>query len=126
MRIHSRYRAPLRFALVLLTASGCGSLDVGETTGVSAAVQSVKVTPGTAQVVVGLSVTLNASVTATGGPSTGNDWNTSNSAVATVSSGSVTGKAVGVATITATSQFDRSKTASAVVTVLAPPTPSIR
>ncbi|MBA3657094.1 MAG: Ig-like domain-containing protein [Gemmatimonadaceae bacterium] len=117
--------ARFAFALLLTTALSC-SLDSGDSTGVAPAVQSVSVLPRTAQVVVGLSVTLGATVTAIGDASTGVNWTTSNSALATVSSGTVLGKAPGTVTITATSQFDATKASSATVTVNAAPTPAIR
>lgn len=111
-------------ALSLMIASSC-SLNTADSTGVVAAVESVSVLPKTAQVVVGLSVTLNATVTARGGASTAINWTTSNSAFATVSGGTVLGKAPGTVTITATSQFDATKAASATVTVMPAPMPSI-
>lgn len=82
----------------------------------------VEVTPASATVAVNATVQLTATPKdANGNPLTGRPvtWTTSNATLATVSaSGLVTGKAVGLATITATAE---SKSGTAAITVVAPP-----
>jgi hypothetical protein len=101
----------LAFAGVL---AGCGDdVTVGDNL-------AVTVTPTTANVAVGGSVTLTASVT--GNNSNKNvTWSTSDAAKATVDgTGKVTGVAVGQATITATAAADANIKSSALVTVTTP------
>ena len=75
-------------------------------------VRSLRVTPATGSVRTGQALTLSASITVDGGSSTGILWRSSNASVATVSgtetSATVTGVAVGSATITAVAQADTS------------------
>jgi hypothetical protein len=98
----------LAFAGVL---AGCGDdVTVGDNL-------AVTVTPPSASVGVGQSVTFTASVTG-GGSNKNVAWSTSDATKATVdANGKVTGVAVGNSTITATSAADASVKASALVTV---------
>lgn len=100
----------LAFAGVL---AGCGDDVTVEDT------LEVTVTPATATVAVGSSVTLTASVTGTNANKAVN-WTTSDAAKATVdANGKVTGVAAGSATITATAAADPGVKGSALVTVSA-------
>ena len=98
----------LAFAGVL---AGCGDDVTVEDT------LEVTVTPATANVAVGGSVTLTASVTGTN-PNKNVNWTTSDASKATVdATGKVTGVAVGSATIVATAAADAGVKGSALVTV---------
>lgn len=68
---------------------------------------------------VGVSETLTATITPANADNTNVNWSTSNSSIATVSGGTVTGVAEGSATITATSAADNTKYATCTVTVTA-------
>ncbi|MCM3782432.1 family 16 glycosylhydrolase [Neobacillus mesonae] len=85
-------------------------------------VSSVAVNPAAAQVEVGQSVQLNASVTPSNAANKQVTWSVANASVASVSqNGNVTGLAPGTTTVTATS-VDGGKTASSTITVV--PVPS--
>lgn len=118
-------------ALLILAGCGGGGSDGGgggtttPPTGTPAAVQSVTLSSSTAQLAAGDVSVLTATVSATGTASTAVTWTTSNAGVATVSGGSITGVSAGTATITATSQFDNTKSASAAITVSPAPTPVV-
>ena len=73
----------------------------------------------TLSVGVGASKTLTATITPSNADNTNVNWTTSDSTVATVSGGTVTGVAEGTATITATSAADSTKKATCTVTVTA-------
>ncbi len=103
-------------AFLALGVTACDS-DTGPVPGV----ESVEVSPSQVTINVGESVQLSAQVSTTGDASSGVNWTSSNSAVATVSGdGTVTGNSEGTATVTATSVEDGSKQSSASVTVVAP------
>jgi uncharacterized protein YjdB len=81
------------------------------------AVTGVTVSPASAPIAAGATVTLTATVAPTNATNKNVTWSTSNSAIATVSTaGIVTGVANGSATITVTT-VDQSKTATCAVTV---------
>lgn len=108
----------------LATSVGPGSSTITATNGTTSATTtltvdavSITVTPPTASVAPGSTVTLSATVS--GAVSTSDTWTTSDPTIATVAGGIVTGVAAGVATITATSVADATKSASSVVTVAA-------
>ena len=82
------------------------------------AVTGITVSPGSAQLAVGGTVTLTATVMPDNATDKTVTWSTSNSAVATVAGGLVTGVAAGSATITAKAG---DKTASCAITVAEPP-----
>lgn len=85
-------------------------------------VTSVTLNKNALALVVNGTETLTATVNGENNPSQAVNWTTSNSSIATVSSsGLVTGKAIGTATITATSALDNTKSASCTVTVSAAP-----
>ena len=79
---------------------------------------SVSVSPTTASIEVGSTVTLTETVLPTNATNKSVTWSTSNSSVATVSNGVVTGVGAGSATITVTT-VDGGKTATCAVTVAA-------
>lgn len=83
---------------------------------VQVAVDGVAVTPSTAEVLVGGTVDLTATVSPDEATNKNVTWTSSDDAIATVADGTVTGVAVGTATITATTE-DGSKTATCDVTV---------
>ena len=82
-------------------------------------VVSVSVSPATLSLSLSgtKTATLTAIVSVLNGASQGVTWSTSNSSVATVSSGAVTAKAAGTAIITATSTYDSNKKGTCTVTV---------
>jgi uncharacterized protein YjdB len=105
---------------VIITAACEGKSGAATVTATNVPVASVTVSPATASVQVGQTVQLTATPKdATGNPLSGRviTWATSNAAVATVSGGLVSGGAVGLATITATSE-GQSGTAAVTVTPL--------
>lgn len=81
---------------------------------------AITLSPTTLELKVGETGTLTASVTPAQAKIAGVKWSSSNAAVASVSSGTVTGVGEGTATITAESVQDPSKKASASVTVINP------
>ena len=84
---------------------------------VNVPVTGITVTPGTASLTINGTKQLSASLTPTNATNTNVTWSTSNTSIATVNtSGLVTGKAAGTATITATTQ-DGGFTKTCVVTV---------
>jgi len=107
-----------------ITATSEGQSGTSTITVVRVPVASVSVTPATASVQVGSAVQLTATPKdASGSPLTGRTvtWASSDASVATVStSGLVTGRAAGTATITATSE-GQSGTATITVTPQPPP-----
>lgn len=83
------------------------------------AVKSVAISGNQAKLSVGLTMQLSASVEVVNGASNSVTWSTSAESVATVStSGLVTGIAEGEVTITATSSFDATKSASVTIRVV--------
>ncbi len=89
-------------------------------------VTSVTVVPSTAEVELGDTLQLTATVVADDGVDASVTWSSSDEAVATVSaSGLVTAVAGGTATITATSVFDATVSGNAAITVLAPAVTSV-
>lgn len=83
------------------------------------AVKSVAISGNQAKLSVGLTMQLSASVEVVNGASNSVTWSTSAESVATVSaSGLVTGIAEGEVTITATSSFDATKSASVTIQVV--------
>ncbi len=84
------------------------------------AVTGITVSPGSAQLAVGATVTLTATVTPDNATDKTVTWSTSNSAVATVAGGLVTGVAAGSATITAKAG-DKTATCAITVTGSEPP-----
>ena len=104
-------------ALVSVTA--CESLE--QPSPVSE-ISSVTITPPSATITVGQSLTLGLSVVAQGAVARTVTWTTSSAAVATIDgSGVVTGRSPGTVTIIATSTVDPTKAAAAVITVVAAP-----
>jgi Bacterial Ig-like domain (group 2) len=84
-------------------------------------IQSITLTPPSATIMVGQSLTLNLSIVAPAEVARTVTWTTSSAAVATVDgSGVVTGRSPGTVTVIATSTVDATKAAAAVVTVVAP------
>lgn len=83
-------------------------------------VTSVTVAPATADIMVGRTVTLSASVLPANAGNTNVFWGSSNDAVAIVSNGVVTGISAGTATITATAADGSGHSANCTVTVSAP------
>ena len=91
-------------------------------------VGDVTVTPTSATIAIGATVTLDAEVeVVSGAPATTVVWSSSDTSIATVGAGSgvVTGVAVGTATITATSTVDSDASGSATITVVEPDPASI-
>ena len=80
-------------------------------------VESVSLDKSTASIAVGKTVTLTATVSPSNASNKTITWSTSNSSIATVSNGTVTGQSSGTTTITATS--NNGKSASCSVTVQA-------
>ncbi|MDD3149036.1 MAG: Ig-like domain-containing protein, partial [Candidatus Riflebacteria bacterium] len=115
---------------VTAVAVGTAKITVTTTDGSKTAVCDVTVTPipvtgvsldkTTASLFVGNTVTLTPTVSPAEADNKNVTWSTSNSTVATVNNGVVTGAAAGVATITVTT-VDQSKTATCLVTVAAAP-----
>lgn len=104
-------------AFGVLTACEGDTIVQGDT-----GVQSISVTPPTATINVGESISLAASVTADAATAKTVTWSTSSAATATVdATGKVTGVKAGNVTITATSTADPSKAAAAAITVNAGP-----
>ncbi|APX72710.1 Ig-like domain-containing protein [Companilactobacillus allii] len=85
------------------------------------AVTKVTLTPETASIEVGNTTKLASAIEPTNATDTGVNWSSSDTAVATVSGGTVTGKSAGVSTITAMSKLDGKITGTAQVTVIEPP-----
>ncbi len=83
-------------------------------------VASVTVAPATADIMVGGTVTLSASVLPANAGNTNVIWGSSNNAVATVNNGVVTGVSAGTVTITAAAADGSGHSASCTVTVSAP------
>jgi hypothetical protein len=104
-------------AFGVLTACEGDTIVQGDT-----GVQSISVTPPSATINVGESISLAASVTADAATAKTVTWSTSSAATATVdAAGKVTGVKAGNVTITATSTADPSKAAAAAITVNAGP-----
>ena len=94
-------------------------IDVTYTIPTPVSVTGVDVSPSTASIEVGETTTLTATVSPSDASNKTVTWSTSNSAVATVSDGVVTGVSAGSATITATTQ-DGGYTDTCAVTVTTP------
>jgi hypothetical protein len=102
-----------------LTAACGDKVTVAPSTN-TVGVQSVLVSPPSASVAVGQSITIAASVTADATTAKTVTWTSSTPAVATVdATGKVTGVSVGTATITATATADASKQSASAITVTA-------
>lgn len=105
------------------SSQSSSSSQTSTTSGVTPTVTSVTLDKTSATLAAGESLTLKATVNGTHSPSQSVAWSTSNSSVATVSSGKVevksTATAGQTATITATSVVDTSKKATCTVTVQA-------
>ncbi|MDS0527985.1 M4 family metallopeptidase [Clostridium sp. SHJSY1] len=102
--------------------------DSFSTVGVGSSSSTVKVTgisldKTSATIGIGSAVTLTPTITPSNATNKSVTWSTSNSNVATISNGIVTGKTAGTATITATT-VDGSKSTSATITVSDNTTPS--
>jgi hypothetical protein len=82
------------------------------------AIMAINLDQAAANVMVGNTLTLNVVFDPIDATNKNIDWQTDNSAVATVSNGVVTGVALGKANITATSQDDPTKTSVCAVTVV--------
>jgi hypothetical protein len=82
------------------------------------AVMAINLDQATANVMVGNTLTLNVVFDPIDATNKNIDWQTDNSAVATVSNGVITGVALGKANITATSQDDPTKTSVSAITVV--------
>jgi uncharacterized protein YjbI with pentapeptide repeats len=82
------------------------------------AVMAINLDQATANVMMGTTLTLNVVFDPIDATNKNIDWQTDNSAVATVSNGVVTGVALGKANITATSQDDPTKTSVCAITVV--------
>jgi len=114
--------------MLVAGAASCGGSD-GSTGGTTTSpngksVSSVSISPPSASMAVGTTVTFAVTVAANGGASTAVTWVTSNSSVATVApSGDatavVTAVGPGTATISAISSFDATKQGTAAITVVA-------
>jgi uncharacterized protein YjdB len=91
-------------------------VEPGGCNGSSVTVTGVTLSPTTANVTIGSTATLTATVTPTNASNKSVNWTTSNSAIATVSGGVVSGVAAGTVTITVTT-VDAGKTATATITV---------
>ncbi|MDY2913584.1 MAG: Ig-like domain-containing protein [Candidatus Enteromonas sp.] len=97
------------------------SLYVASASRIRYDVESVALNKTEASLIVGLKTALVSTITPAAADQSVT-WASSDPAVATVEGGKVTGVAPGIATITATSVADPSKSASATVTVVAEPT----
>lgn len=84
------------------------------------AVTKVAIDPATASVEVGKTVTLKEVITPANATEKGVNWSITDTGVATVSAGVVTGKAAGKTTLTATSKADGKIAGTAEITVTAP------
>ncbi|WP_334328436.1 Ig-like domain-containing protein [Companilactobacillus sp. HBUAS59699] len=95
--------------------------DFPEVTVVAPVVPVTKITldPSTASIKVGDTSKLIANVEPNNATETGVTWSSSDTAITTVSGGTVTGKAAGTSTITATSKSDSEVIGTAEVTVTA-------
>lgn len=95
--------------------------DFPEVTVIAPVIGVTKVTldPATASIVVGATSKLTATVEPSNATESGINWSSSNTAVATVSGGTVTGKTAGTSTITATSKSDSKIVGTTKVTVTA-------
>jgi len=106
----------------LQIGSGNAAADIDKytvTPGDSVSVTGITVSPTSASVVVGVNTTLSATVAPANASNQSVTWTSSNTAIATVSTtGLVTGKAVGPATITVKTA-DGNKTATSAITVTA-------
>ncbi len=110
----------LAFLAAILSVASCEQNPgaPGPITGI----QSVTLTPPSATITVGQSLTLAVTVDAGANVARTVTWTSSSAAVATVDgSGVVTGRSPGTVTIIATSTADASKAAASVVTVVAAP-----
>lgn len=83
------------------------------------AVTGVKITASATTVVAGATITLSAEVTPSNATTKTVSWTSSDTAVATVKDGVVTGVAAGTVTIAATAKSDKTKTDSVSITVTA-------
>jgi uncharacterized protein YjdB len=109
-------------ATITATSVADGTRSASATVSVVPQVLGVTVTPSSASLAVGGSTTLSATVSAQGGLTTAVTWRSSNPSVASVNfAGAVSAIATGTATITALSQADTTKRASATITVSALP-----
>lgn len=88
---------------------------------VNVPVSSISLNKNSTSIVENQTETLTATVSPDDATNKTVNWSTSDASIATVSGGVVTAKAVGTATITATSAADNSKSASCTVTVTAAP-----
>lgn len=124
MPIPRRVRPVLSFAIVLVSAAGCGGSEATPPTG-NAPVATVAVTPTTASIPVQATTTLTAVARDASGTSLAGKsitWTSENTAIATVNAGVVTGVSPGTVGITATSE---GRSGNAQVTVTASGGPSI-
>lgn len=104
----------------------CGTPTTPTTPPTDPSVTGVVVTPSEAEVEVGSTVTLSATVQGDEGVSQAVTWSSSHTSVATVTQqGVVTGVAEGTATVTATSQADTTFSGQAAITVLAEDEPPV-
>ncbi len=116
---------------LLLSLAGCGGGGNGSITGPSPAggVTSVTITPAAATVQIGSTLPFSASVAAATGVDTSVTWSVDHVTGGSAGSGTISTSGVYVSpypapatvTVTATSKADATKSASAVVTLVAPP-----
>jgi len=102
--------------IAALITGGCKNSTSGD-----ASIAGVTVTPATANVAVGATITLTATVEPANAANKKINWSSSNDAIAAVSNGVVTGIAPGQVTITAASAANPAKRASCAVTVTSGP-----
>ena len=108
-------------AVITATAEAANSTTVSNTISIKVnaiSVTSVSLNASSASIKAGKTTTLVPTILPSNATNKSVNWSTSNSSVATVSGGLVTGVAAGTATITATT-VDGNKTATCVVTVTA-------